>query len=681
MSEPTPSVAHRRAALALLLLAIVLRLLATQYARFTGDEGDQWSKAVRIAQLDYFPALGQPITGSVAMTPGPAFEYIMALPQLLGPSVWLGTVFTVLLNVLAVWLFYLLALRFGGPRAGLLALLLGACSPWAIVYSEKIWSANVLPLWGTLTVYAAVRAPESPRWQAALILLAGALPQVHLSAPALWVGCAVWLLLTPRFRLSPKWILVGVGLTVLAYLPTIVYELRHDFANTKAILQHGGGKESAEYVRTLPLRVLGAAVGQGTSELSYQLLRGYWEFTGGYDGYRMFTTREGFARLLELYGPLAGALTLVSVLLAVSGWASAARRSVRCGLEALRARDRAALPEGERFTIALLASLASAILLMALSKKTFFPHYLAFLIPALVWPVVSAGARWLECRTFGPAVRALVLISAVSMVANAARYYRDVDSLDGLRNSLAILSDILESDAPASVQFEHFNNLYSWERLARYHFGRPLLLRETGAVRYLVRNRAAHQGPVPEGAKLYGGRLLVERDARGALAAPESIVLRGARDFTAFSVTKTTRAGELSTCRPDPRSASCGYGPNPWERFGPELLRFSGRPQSVLFMHPIAGSVVRAELQPPAEARRGRLYAGLTDEAMASGNRAPVRLRLTNGARVLLEAEVGTTRGLQSFPFTLSSTVSLALEIETANDGARVFGFDLDLAR
>lgn len=681
MSPSAESRSHRHQAAVLLLLALTLRLLATQFARFTGDESDQWSKAVRIAQLEYFPALGQPITGSVAMTPGPAFQYIMAIPQILGSSVWLGTYFTVLLNVLAVWIFYLLARRFAGPKAGLVALALAACSPWAIVYSEKIWSANVLPLWGTLAFYAAVRSPESPRWQAVLILLAGALPQVHLSAPALWVGCIVWLVLTPGWRISPKWVLIGVGLTTLAYLPMLVYELTHGFSNLRAILEHSAGTESPAYARTLPLRVLGAAVGQGTSEIAYQLRRGYWEFGGGFDGYRMWTTRQGLTELWSLYGPLAAIGTLISILLAVLAWISSLRSILLGATRALRARRRDGLAEGERFTVSLLAALGTAIFLMAMSKKTFFPHYIAFLLPILLWPMVGPISRWLEFRRWGKLAIAALVLSCVSMVANAERYYRDVDSLDGLRNTLAILEDILSEKTPASIQFRHFNNLYSWERLAQYHFGKPLQLRDAGAVRYVVENREAHPGPTPTDATLYGGRLLVRRDARAATSDPAELVFRGALDWSRFQVSKIDAAGGVTPCTPLAGGLGCSYGPNSWERFGPEVLSFGGRAQSVLFLHPSTGHTLRAELLLPSEARRGRLYVGLTDGAMASANRSLVHVRVKNGDRVLLETDVGSKPGLHAFPVVVTSTSPLSLELTTANDGARVLGFDLDLAR
>lgn len=162
---------------------------------------------------------------------------------------------------------------------------------------------------------------------------------------------------------------------------------------------------------------------------------------------------------------------------------------------------------------------------------------------------------------------------------------------------------------------------------------------------------------------------------------PEGRIFHGERDWRRIKVEVQEPTGRIEHCRFDgKRGPGCFYGPEGWHRFGPEHLEVGGRWRSLLYLHPIKGKTVRAQLRVPKDAVRATLSYGLTDQAARSGNRHPISMRFLQGERLLGAAQVRGP-GLQTLSPTLTGTAGLTLELSVDDDGARVFGFDLELFR
>src|SRR5215472_11847013 len=115
--------------LLLIVLATVLRLNGLQATTFLADQAQIYSLG-RSALLHH----AIPITGirsSIGTLNMPA-SIVLLLPFIiLGDPFW-GTLFTALVNVVAVMLLYSLANRYVGRRAAIVAGLLYATAPWAV---------------------------------------------------------------------------------------------------------------------------------------------------------------------------------------------------------------------------------------------------------------------------------------------------------------------------------------------------------------------------------------------------------------------------------------------------------------------------------------------------------------------------------------------------------------------
>lgn len=651
----------------LLAAGFSLRIWAIGYARFTGDESLFWSVARRIATLHHFPVYGPEITGTAAHHPGALFYYLMAIPQLFGPSPKWGATLVVAGHLFAAVLFYRLLRDLKGERAAFFGLALAMLTPWDILYGDRIWVSCVVPVFGAVGLYAAVQARESAVWQGVLLAVCLLLPQVHLSAPVLWIACGTILLLRPPRRWSKRALLIGLGVTVLLYLPMLVAELSSGFENTRLILSKAGGEEPWSKVLRTPLSALGYAVLYGTAELSYHFDRGYW---GGYDDFARYATLAGWSRWYAREGFWSAVMIVTSIALSLGMWVGHLSATVSRTAAAVKRRSRAALPAEYVLSLGLLAGLAAGAALMMAARKIYFPHYANILMPMLLLPLaLGLDAAW-RTKLRWP-VAAVALVSGAAMVINTVRYYGEIDGLNGVDPTIGMVGAALDEPGPVDVRFDHFQNTFAWSAVARYFYERPLRLERSALVRLQVHNGRRHRGPVPEDATLFGP-VLMER-VKKARRKPPGLIFRAFDHWQEIEV----QAGDR-TCRA-PAKGACRYGEAPWQAMRPDALLMGGRTAPVLFLHPITGVAVVARIGIPKHAVRGTLLFGLSDQAHAS-SKVPVKVTLRQGDRVLAAGTTGG-RGLQRTRFTLTSSGARTLELEltTENDGARVFGFDIDL--
>ena len=207
------------AALALVLIvAAALRLSAPGVVEFLHDEATLSLLAQDMLARRSLPLTGMP--SSVGLPNSPVTVYIMAVPYALSGSPLLATAYVAALNVGGAGLLWLLAHRYWGPRAGLAAGLVYAASPWAALYSRKIWAQDFLtPFLLLALVLGFVGFVEGRRWAQAAFWPAFLLAlQIHIAAWGL-LPLGLWFLWAGRGRLSWSALGVGAALGALALAP------------------------------------------------------------------------------------------------------------------------------------------------------------------------------------------------------------------------------------------------------------------------------------------------------------------------------------------------------------------------------------------------------------------------------------------------------------------------------
>ena len=257
-----------RASLAFVVgLAAALRLPGLDArGRFDADQGHDMLTLVAFARDGVVPLLG-PKTSVGDFHHGAFYYYLLAPSAAISNADPVAVAFELaLLGIAAVALTWWLAGAIGGPWAGLLAGVLMAVSPAAIEESTFIWNPNPIAFFAALALVAVWRARTGgrPSWWTLAIASAGAVFQLHvLGVVFLMAIVAIAVLDLRRDRSVVRGLLGGLALVALLFVPLLVHELTHDFAETRGVLAYiaGGdpgpeGGPVAALVITL-LRVVG----------------------------------------------------------------------------------------------------------------------------------------------------------------------------------------------------------------------------------------------------------------------------------------------------------------------------------------------------------------------------------------------------------------------------------------
>jgi 4-amino-4-deoxy-L-arabinose transferase-like glycosyltransferase len=213
--------------IAILVLASALRLGAPGTIEFKRDEAALSQLALDMARGRDFPLLG--ISSSVGIPNAPFNIYIMALPYLFSSDPTLATQFIGLLNSFAVALTYVLARRYFGTTAAVVAALAYAASPWGVLYSRKIWAQDLLPFFTLLTLGTGLAGfVGGKRWgqwlHLPLLVITG---QIHYSAFVI-IPASLYLIVSGRKRWTRAF--------ALSFIPSLLLVMPYAIGVARAVI-------------------------------------------------------------------------------------------------------------------------------------------------------------------------------------------------------------------------------------------------------------------------------------------------------------------------------------------------------------------------------------------------------------------------------------------------------------
>ena len=335
----------------LLVLAAALRMGWPGVSEFKLDEAHLYSLALDVAEFRSLPLRG--LGSSVGIANPPVSVYLFALPLLVWKSPQAATLFVGALNTVSVALAYVLVRRYFSVRAAILATLLYAVSPWAVIYSRKVWAQDLLPLPVLAWAFSALLAfvERRPRWLIAHLALLATAAQIHFSGVALAPATAI-LLLVFRRRVERRSLALGLAAGAVTLVPFGIYLANQSGGSAGTLLSHAPVVDAAAVT-------LAALVVQGTGLHAL----------AGPEAYRAFDASvPPFAGLLYL-GGVVSALALA--------WALA-KTVVR------RTRTSPAMDAG----LVLAMWMCVPVLFFTAHTTPVSPHYFILLFPA---PYLLAG--------------------------------------------------------------------------------------------------------------------------------------------------------------------------------------------------------------------------------------------------------------------------------------------------
>lgn len=225
----------------ILIAAAFMRLyMIEDYISFLGDEGRDVIIAREILSGE-FTLLG-PRSSAGDFFMGPFYYYLIA-PFLfltnynpVGPAIMVA-----LFGIATVWLVYWTGRIFFNTAAGLIAALLYTFSPLVLEYSRSSWNPNILPFFAILIIYLIYKISinnKGLKWYLLLGVLLGLSLQLHYLSLILWTVVFLFIFIIGKkeqlIRSAIKNTVIAAGV-LMALLPLILFELLHEFLNSRGI--------------------------------------------------------------------------------------------------------------------------------------------------------------------------------------------------------------------------------------------------------------------------------------------------------------------------------------------------------------------------------------------------------------------------------------------------------------
>lgn len=183
--------------------------------------------------------IGAGVAGFRGIFHGPFYYYLLALPFIIfRGDPYGGMILMFILGIATILLSYIIGRRIFGAKVGLLAAAIVAVSPPFISYSRFVWNSNPAPLFVLLAFYLVFLFSKKGKtkflfWAS---FFSGFVYNFQLAmAIPLSLALIIYCLLVLKLKQIKQYGVLFLG-TILAFLPMLLFEIRHGFQATKGLL-------------------------------------------------------------------------------------------------------------------------------------------------------------------------------------------------------------------------------------------------------------------------------------------------------------------------------------------------------------------------------------------------------------------------------------------------------------
>lgn len=209
------------------------------FVTFLGDQGRDAIIVKRIITLEHFPAIGAPTSiGQVYL--GPFYYYFIAPWLLLFNYQPIGLAFGVaFFSAIGLLISYMIIKELFDKKIAVIFTIFITFSSTMIELSRFSWNPNLLPLFTLLTVYFVIKSSQTNKWY--YFVLSGAFLSfcIQLHYLTLFLIPPIAILLANNL-IKKTGQLMNCLFTLFSFIfftsPLIVFDLRHDFLNSKLFL-------------------------------------------------------------------------------------------------------------------------------------------------------------------------------------------------------------------------------------------------------------------------------------------------------------------------------------------------------------------------------------------------------------------------------------------------------------
>ncbi len=425
-----------------LLLAMILAVGA--YLRFShldllefqGDEAFAAQLALGFVKHGKLPLAG--LMSSVGVTNPPLFSYLLIPMFAISENPVVVSCCIATLGLAAVGMTWHIGRKYYGPIAGLVAAAFFAVSPWAVIYSRKIWAQDFVPVFATATMWAvhALCIGKKPKAVFWCVLLPLCVVQIHYSGVALTVTVLV-ILVWLRPRADWRFAAGGLVVALVTMIPYFKFQQAHGWADFKQAMNAVGGGQQWEQLHGITTHPVSGYRLPSKQNISYALAimnAGRIEDVLGisaaseFDRAQVWLHKSGKAGYFSEGQTISSALLLVQRLAFVGALMWLAVVAVR-GVKKLRVEGNEA-----RTAWILVLWLVVPLVVFWLAGLWTYLTYFVILYPAH-FLVCGAAAAWGARKSKPVVVAAVVVVLVAGNVLFMLAYYRFVEQSGGAQGT------------------------------------------------------------------------------------------------------------------------------------------------------------------------------------------------------------------------------------------------------
>ena len=221
----------------ILLLALFLRIYRLDsLTTFGGDQGQDFLVVKDMVLYHKWTLLGIKTSG-YAFFQGPIYLYMLFpffLVFNLNPIS--GAIAAIFYSIVTIIILYFLCVKFFSKRIAIISSLLYAVSGELIIFGNTPLYQHFLPLFIIISIYLFLIEDKNKFIYLLLGLSIGLGIELHLLNISLLIAVIVYLLIYEKSKL--KNILTYITGIILGLSPTIAFELRHNFLNTRYLFDY-----------------------------------------------------------------------------------------------------------------------------------------------------------------------------------------------------------------------------------------------------------------------------------------------------------------------------------------------------------------------------------------------------------------------------------------------------------
>ena len=226
-------------------VAATLRFSYFHLLEFQGDEAFAANLALAALKTGKLPLAG--LMSSVGVTNPPLFIYLLIPMFAINVSPVFVSGCIALLGLAAVVMTWHIGRKYYGPVAGMVAGLFFAVSPWAVIYSRKIWAQDFVPVFATATMWAihALVLGKKPKTIFWCLFLPLCVVQIHFSGIALTaavIAIIAWL----RPKIDWRWAAAGIVVALVTMAPYLYLQQKTDWGDFRQAFNTVGGGQQWE---------------------------------------------------------------------------------------------------------------------------------------------------------------------------------------------------------------------------------------------------------------------------------------------------------------------------------------------------------------------------------------------------------------------------------------------------